>query len=267
MSPFVRKLIIALVLAPPFIAVWYFGAPYFSALMTVFVALAACEVVAMATSQARIPAMVVAVGGAVAIFVPTVFTVPWTCATAILFTLIAALLAHLAWPGDMSSAANRVAVVMLAAVYASLPISYLLLLRNQPEIGRGLSFLVLASAWFCDSFAYFGGRTFGKHKLYPRMSPNKTVEGLFSGMLASGFALAACTFFFKLPFCVASGFGLGLAAGLVGQIGDLCESLLKRSFGVKDAGTLLGAHGGVLDRFDAVLFVAPFIWFVWPYLP
>ena len=76
MSPFVRKLIIALVLAPPFIAVWYFGAPYFSALMTVFVALAACEVVAMATSQARIPAMVVAVGGAVAIFVPTVFTVP-----------------------------------------------------------------------------------------------------------------------------------------------------------------------------------------------
>jgi phosphatidate cytidylyltransferase len=263
MSQFARKLLLACVLAPPFIAVWWLGAPYFNALMTVFSAVAAYEVVGMATTQGRTQAGVIASVGAVAILLPVSFTAPWAMETAIFCTLIAALVAHLFRPGDMSSAASRVSITVFAALYGALPISYLLLLRMDPEFGRGLAFTALACAWFCDTFAYFGGRLFGKHKLYPRMSPNKTVEGLFSGMLAAAATATICTVAFHLPLTVPMAFGLGLLAGAVGQTGDLCESLLKRSWGVKDAGTLLGSHGGVLDRFDAVLFVAPLFYFAW----
>jgi phosphatidate cytidylyltransferase len=120
---------------------------------------------------------------------------------------------------------------------------------------------ILASIWLCDSAAYFAGRAFGKHKLFERVSPKKTWEGAIAGL---AFAVAAFLVAkaLALPFLsYSSAVVCGLIVGVFGQMGDLAESLLKRDAGVKDSSTLIPGHGGVLDRFDSLMFVSPLIYF------
>ncbi len=123
-------------------------------------------------------------------------------------------------------------------------------------------FLVMAS----DSLAYFSGMRFGRRKLYPAISPNKSVEGALGGLL--GGVLAA--FIVRVLFFPALGFLdvllLGVGLGAASQLGDLFESMLKRSFGVKDSGTLIPGHGGLLDRLDSLLFAYPLAYYYALYL-
>lgn len=119
---------------------------------------------------------------------------------------------------------------------------------------------VFASIWMCDSAAYFAGRAFGKHKLFPRVSPNKTWEGAVAGFIfaVGTFLLArALVLPYLSPF---SAIVCGVIVGLFGQLGDLIESLLKRDAGVKDSSALIPGHGGILDRFDSLMFVAPLLY-------
>jgi phosphatidate cytidylyltransferase len=120
--------------------------------------------------------------------------------------------------------------------------------------------LCLTVTWLNDTGAYFAGRAFGRHKLYPRISPSKTWEGWGGGLIASvGGAVAVKLLFLpELPVWVAAAVGVG--AGILGPLGDLSESMLKRAFGRKDSSHLLPGHGGILDRIDALLFNAPFVW-------
>jgi phosphatidate cytidylyltransferase len=126
----------------------------------------------------------------------------------------------------------------------------------------------LAVTWINDTFAYFGGRSMGRHKLIPRVSPGKTVEGTISGAIG---AVLTSVVFAKLVFSDWLGIDVGILAAIAGGLlisagavlGDLVESLLKREAGVKDSGTLLPGHGGVLDRFDALYFTLPIAyWFL-----
>jgi phosphatidate cytidylyltransferase len=116
---------------------------------------------------------------------------------------------------------------------------------------------MLAAIWVCDSAAYFAGRAFGKHRLFERVSPKKSWEGAIAGLAAAvGLFLAARVT--VLPYMtVPSAIVCGMIVGVFGQVGDLAESLLKRDAGVKDSSALIPGHGGVLDRFDSLLFVAP----------
>jgi phosphatidate cytidylyltransferase len=119
---------------------------------------------------------------------------------------------------------------------------------------------VFASIWMCDSAAYFAGRAFGAHRLFPRVSPNKTWEGACAGLV---FAVASFVGIqrFMLPYLeIEQGIVCGAIVGIFGQLGDLVESLLKRDAGLKDSSTLIPGHGGVLDRFDSLLFVSPLIY-------
>jgi phosphatidate cytidylyltransferase len=118
---------------------------------------------------------------------------------------------------------------------------------------------VFASIWICDSAAYFAGRAMGKHKLFVRVSPNKTWEGAIAGCAAGVLAFVAARAL-VLPYMgVAQALVCGAIVGVFGQLGDLAESLLKRDAGVKDSSALIPGHGGVLDRFDSLLFVAPLV--------
>lgn len=120
---------------------------------------------------------------------------------------------------------------------------------------------IFVTIWVCDSGAYFAGRAFGRHKLFPRVSPNKTWEGALAGMAA---AVAAFVLLQQLllPYLqVRDALVCGGTIGLFGQMGDLAESLLKRDAGVKDSSALIPGHGGILDRFDSLLFVAPLLFF------
>lgn len=116
---------------------------------------------------------------------------------------------------------------------------------------------LLASIWMCDTAAYFGGRTMGRRKLFPRVSPNKTWEGAIWGFVAAvGTMLLARVLvldYLSVPHALA----IGVMVGVLGQLGDLVESLLKRDAGVKDSSALLPGHGGVYDRFDSFIFVSP----------
>jgi phosphatidate cytidylyltransferase len=155
----------------------------------------------------------------------------------------------------IETAALRASAIGFGPLFIGLPLTLLALVRrNYGAGGSGAVLLALGLAWFADTGAYFAGRGFGKHKLYAAVSPNKTVEGSIGGLLASVvWALVASATYLqhRLPFEHAV--PLSLTGGLLGQAGDLGESLIKRSAGVKDSGTIVPGHGGVLDRIDAVL--------------
>jgi phosphatidate cytidylyltransferase len=120
---------------------------------------------------------------------------------------------------------------------------------------------VLLAVWANDTFAYFAGRTLGRHKMAPRVSPGKTWEGFAAGSVAS---VAVCFFaMYAADFLqIWQSLVLGVLLAVVGPLGDLFESALKRDMQVKDTGRVLGGHGGMLDRIDALLFAAPAVWFL-----
>ena len=121
------------------------------------------------------------------------------------------------------------------------------------------SIAALVITWANDTLAYFAGRFLGRHKLYPEVSPNKTWEGFFGGMVGSVVGMFIARAFFFPVFTVADCLVLGIVGGILGPIGDLCESMLKRAYGVKDSGRIIPGHGGILDRIDALLFNAPLV--------
>ena len=119
---------------------------------------------------------------------------------------------------------------------------------------------VFVMIWICDSAAYFGGRLFGKHKLFVRISPNKTWEGAVFGFIFAIATAVAMKYILLDYLSVESAVVLGFIVGVFGQIGDLVESMFKRDAGVKDSSALIPGHGGALDRFDSLLFVAPLVY-------
>lgn len=150
-------------------------------------------------------------------------------------------------------------------VYIPVLISYLTLIRNSPEGIFWIFFLLLLVA-AADTGAYYIGTWFGKHKLCPSVSPGKTVEGFIGGLAALSVAGTAFKWYVFPQFTWGITFLLFLSIGLIGPLGDLFESVLKRSSKVKDSGSLLPGHGGILDRIDALLFAAPVAYLFKEYL-
>jgi len=201
-------------------------------------------------------ALVILIGLAfgVAVYLQPGAGVAWGMAAVV---LVAALI--LARPDDMPTAGARLGVAGFGIFYVAGLMVSLPLLHRRPDGSLWVT-LAIAVTFVCDTGAYFAGRSLGRHKLAPAVSPGKTVEGGVGGLLAAfGFTvLARYTFFPALTWldCVL----VGVAAGTLGPIGDLTESLLKRSAGVKDSGNLIPGHGGMLDRIDAVLFVGAYVY-------
>lgn len=140
--------------------------------------------------------------------------------------------------------------------YLSLPCAFMVWIH---QFGAEWLLLVFVLIWANDTFAYLTGRLLGKHKLFERISPGKTIEGSIGGLI---FTLAGIMVFSHYVDWLSLGqaIGLGLIAVVFGTLGDLCESMLKRQAGVKDSGKLIPGHGGILDRFDSVLFAVPFVY-------
>lgn len=159
----------------------------------------------------------------------------------------------------------NVGITVFGAIYVGWLISHIVVLRNIPglilisgrqtEVGSWLVMMTFVGTWACDTSAYFIGKAFGKHKLAPKLSPNKTLEGSAAGLLGSIISTIIMGIVIKLP--IGHSIALGCIFGVLCQLGDLSESAVKRELNIKDFSKLVPGHGGMLDRFDSLLFTAP----------
>lgn len=172
--------------------------------------------------------------------------------------------------GPLPEAPQRTANLLTAFVYGHGGLTALAALRLMPEGGMWVV-AALVITWGNDTMAYFAGRFLGKHKLYPEVSPNKTWEGFAGGFVGAIGFLFIQRFFFFDTLTVLDCILLGALGSIFGPAGDLCESMLKRAYGVKDSGKIIPGHGGMLDRIDALIFNAPmvllYVQFVRPLFP
>jgi phosphatidate cytidylyltransferase len=160
--------------------------------------------------------------------------------------------------GPLPEAPVRTAHLLTGFIYGSGGLIALAAIRQMPDGGWWM-LAALVITWANDSAAYFAGRFFGRRKLYPEVSPNKTWEGFLGGMAGSiGFLFLQRALFFPV-LSISDCIILGFLGGLLGPAGDLCESMLKRAYGVKDSGGIIPGHGGILDRIDALIFNAPML--------
>lgn len=152
------------------------------------------------------------------------------------------------------------AIILFGVIYIGWLMSHLILLRNSIN-GRFLIIFLFLITWGCDAGAYYAGTYLGRTKLSPLISPNKTIEGTIGGLASSIILALAGRAWFLHSISERDALTLGIFLGTLGQLGDLAESLLKRSAGVKDSSNLIPAHGGLLDKVDSLLFTAPALYY------
>ena len=256
-----------LVLLPLVLGAIHYGGIAFYGLLTIALAIALYEGLSLVLpdlQERRIQAIILGstLGGLAALI--HIESMPVAAGLALL--LLGAILSAaevVARPGDLESAARRWQGAVFVALYAGVPLLLLMALRNLGDTDQGVRFvyLCMAATWCNDTMAYFAGRTFGKHKMHPAISPKKTWEGFAGGVTGSLIAAMVCRATFLPELSMVEALIYGLVMAPLVPLGDLAESVLKRASGVKDSGQLIPGHGGLLDRIDALLFALP-----WTYL-
>jgi phosphatidate cytidylyltransferase len=184
---------------------------------------------------------------------------PTVIGLSVVTVVLAGMVAGLVQPEPIADAARRMAWLIAGPFYLGSLLGVIGLLFLREQGGYWVVFALLVT-WLGDTAAYFVGKTFGRHKLYPAVSPKKTVEGAVAGVVGSMAGALIAHFWFLPVLPLISGLVVAAIGGAIGQLGDLCESLIKRSVGAKDSGWIVPGHGGLLDRIDAVLFVGPVVW-------
>jgi phosphatidate cytidylyltransferase len=219
---------------------------------------------AMPASDAVDRFVAVAVGTALGAASYWLADVPHAFAAATAAATVATFLWFLFRYRAIDTVAARIVAALAGYLYVALLLSYLALTKARPAGDGGKwVYIMLTVAWLSDSGAYFAGRFLGPlwpRKLYESVSPKKTVIGGLGGVAASYGALLIAKLWYLPSLSWADTALIAVPANLLGQMGDLAESLVKRSVGVKDSGALLPGHGGMLDRIDALLFVAPYVY-------
>jgi len=187
----------------------------------------------------------------------------WTTPSFIAIT-VGGLLTSLIQVEPIAQAASRAAWAVAGPFYLGGLFGVISWLFHQPHGGEWVVLAMLYAFW-SDTAGYFVGRAFGKHRLYVAVSPNKTIEGSIGGVFGALLGSLIAHFWFLPSLGLLPAILLAIVAAILGQLGDLCESLIKRSTGFKDSGTMLPGHGGFFDRVDALLFTSATVYFyvVW----
>ena len=166
----------------------------------------------------------------------------------------------LAGRADLAGAVQRLGTSLLGILYVGFFTGHIVLLRTS-EDGRAWVLFTVFSAMGSDTGGYFAGRAFGRHKLAPAISPGKTIEGTIGAVVGAMFIAWLCRMTFFPALAPREALVLGAAISVLAQLGDLCESALKRAFGAKDSGWIIPGHGGILDRLDSLLFPVVFAFY------
>ena len=257
MSSFLSRILIAIALLPIVLGAVYLGGWWVFAVVAIAAAISLHEYWLMARTLAPL-APAGYVGAALALVGAELSGVSWMLAGVLSAFVLAFVLKAISEARAAATAA--ISATVMGTLWIGGGLAFLILLRDIPEHGRLALVTVLLAIWAGDTFAYFGGRLLGRHKMAPATSPGKTWEGFVFGTAATIFV--AFVALYKQDFLtIGESIVLGVVLALADPLGDLFESLLKRDAGVKDSGNLLGGHGGMLDRLDAFLFAAPAAYF------
>jgi len=268
-SELTRRILFAVIAAPASIAIVYLGDWALTILLSVLAALAAWELFRIAQQAGSFPFDLAGIGLA-ALFPIAVHAQRrgvYNLSLTLIVAMVLLLFASAIWlRGPSGKPLSSVAITAFGVLYASL-FSYIYLLRyHDYAVGAGagtiLVLLPVLLTWATDIGAYIFGRTFGRKKLIPSISPGKTVEGALGGL---GTAVVICLVYVRFVLMPYAQLGLtiqgavlfAIVVSVAAQTGDLAESLLKREARVKDSSSIIPGHGGVLDRFDSLLFVLP----------
>ena len=256
MSDLLGRVAVAALLAPVALGCVWLGGLAMLALALIAAALALDELFRMARRLRPIPLTGFA-GGLAMVVATSAGGIGWSLAVLAVSVPITFLV--VAGVSPRESALGAISVTTFGALYVGGGIASLVALRGldgpSEHFGFNLVLAVLLGTWASDIFAYFGGRLLSRHRLAPAISPNKTVEGFVIGLVACIFTTWVTLY--RQGFTNQEALLVGLGVALAAPLGDLFESFLKRDLGVKDSGTLLAGHGGVLDRIDALLFAGP----------
>jgi phosphatidate cytidylyltransferase len=254
----------AAILVPVVVGVTWVGGWPFAALVAAGSAVAAGELVLMFAELGAAELLGIAVAAALPLAAQTAAggLLPAWAPLALAGAAMAVLSSFLFRRKELEYVPRAAGVVALSWLWVGLLSATMVRLRaldGGGEAGLGWVLLAFAVTWGNDTFAYFTGLAFGKHRLYERISPKKSWEGAFGGVAGAlvGAFLIRATLLPELSAAVALAAALG--GSVLGPLGDLTESMAKRAAGVKDSGKIIPGHGGVLDRIDALLFVAPWV--------
>lgn len=271
MTNMVKRILVGLVGIPATIALIYADARIFSAVIIPLTTLALLEFYKLAESKHAVPNKVVGVVGSIALQILfLLYTISNTVqgAQIMVYLTVAAIgFVLITLTAEMfraqENALLNTSLTVFGVVYVTVCLSMLMMLRSNVNTGgfdgASLTVTLFAGVWMCDSAAYFTGLAFGKHKLFPRVSPKKTWEGAIGGGLAA-IVIVIGLFSWLMPtVSTIHATVIGAIIAVFGPIGDLAESWLKRDAVVKDSSHIIPGHGGILDRFDSMLFVAPLV--------
>ncbi len=253
-----QRVLSAIVLVPLVAIPAWLGGWWFTALVALMTALAAWELCQLLGKTGDEPLVYLGVPLAALLVLegglpPSPERLQLLLVAAVLIGLTVMLFRQTTHPG------NDWLLTLGAAVYVGVTMRFVALLRGLPS---GLGWVVVAAlvTWITDSGAYFIGRSFGRHKLWPRVSPKKTWEGLFGGLAVGTLSAAILTPFLIPGLTWVHGIVIGVVIGVVGPLGDLSESVFKRQVGAKDSSNLIPGHGGFFDRIDSFFFVGPAVY-------
>ncbi|MDA8098206.1 MAG: phosphatidate cytidylyltransferase [Nitrospiraceae bacterium] len=243
--------------------VWYLPPLVFALLAVGGAAVGQAELYTMARTRGARPLIVTGTFfGALVVFnfyrplIPSAGGAVFLVSCAIIAVLTARLFAR----RHVEGAFEDVSFTLLGIVYVALLFGYQVAIHAGPPGKQWLLFLYLV-IWASDTGAYYAGTSFGRHRLYEKISPKKSIEGLVGGTVASAGVAALCAKWLVDGAGTAEAVLLGVVLALVGTVGDLAESMLKRSVGVKDSGSIMPGHGGLLDRMDSMMFAAPVLYY------
>lgn len=257
------RIIVSFTFIPLVLAACYFGGIFFLLFVSIIGLVSFYEFAKMAEKKDAVPNIIFGLLSVCALLLNAYFHY---ISYYVIFLVVTSLLVFFELFHNKGSAINNTSTTLFGILYTGLFSCSLVEIRELYsfshllyEQGGYIIISLFITIWACDSAAFFLGTAFGKHKLFPRVSPNKSWEGAIAGFVFSIITMAALKFLFIDFLNWFDIIILGIIVGTIGQLGDLIESLIKRDAGVKDSSTLLPGHGGIFDRFDSLLYTAPFV--------
>ncbi len=255
-----KRILTALIIVPPFLLLIRFGPPYVVAILVSIAAIMGLyEFYQMTIPEQGAGVKIGAVALGAILCALSQWASPGVISLSLSAIIVIVFFGYALFSQKLSLLPSRIAITFLGIIYVPFLLSHIILINKLPE-GIFWLLLLIATVWIGDTFALAFGSWIGRHKLSPRISPHKTIEGFLACFVGAIITVFICRALFRLEVGIADALMVAIGIAFFGQLGDLSESMIKRGAKVKDSGTMIPGHGGMLDRLDSFLFAAPFLY-------